>query len=146
MTASAATARAASIAVAAAAFRDPAARRRRRRAATRAPAASNDDDVASTSAASDEELIRRLHVAFLAVRRGSRFAAQEFALVATDAYEHGLSVASLRMDVALLGLSTSNAMGMSEQDAFLSHYGMCAMTLFELSWPSPRGGVDWCPV
>ena len=62
-------------------------------------------------------------MAFLATRRGSRFAAQEFAIIANEAYERGLSVASLRMDISLLGLSTQNRMGLSEQDAFLSNIG-----------------------
>ena len=86
-----------------------------------------------------EDILRRLHVAFLATRRGSRFAAQEFALVATDAYERGVSIPTLRMDISLLGLSTENRMGMSEQDAFLSNIGMAMMTLYELA-ASPGGG------
>ena len=40
---------------------------------------------------------------------------QEFALIVTEAYEAGLSVASLRMDLSLLGLSTTNRLGLSEQ-------------------------------
>ena len=31
------------------------------------------------------DILRRMHVAFLATRRGSRFAVQEFALIATEA-------------------------------------------------------------
>ena len=92
----------------------------------------------------------RLHVTFLALRRGSRFAAQEFAIVATEAYERGVTIPSLRMDISLLGLSTASDMGLSEQDAFLSHLGMCMMTLLELDWPSrgspAGGGARWSPV
>ena len=92
----------------------------------------------------------RLHVTFLALRRGSRFAAQEFAIVATEAYERGVTIPSLRMDISLLGLSTASDMGLSEQDAFLSHLGMCMMTLWELDWPSrgapAGGGARWSPV
>jgi hypothetical protein len=91
-----------------------------------------------------------LHVTFLALRRGSRFAAQEFAIVATEAYERGVTIPSLRMDISLLGLSTASDMGLSEQDAFLSHLGMCMMTLWELDWPSrgapAGGGARWSPV
>ena len=89
-----------------------------------ARASSSDDDAPPPSGEDTAELLSRLHVNFLALRRGSRFAAQEFALVATEAYERGVSLTSLRMDIALLGLSTSNALGLSEQDAFLSHLGM----------------------
>ena len=66
--------------------------------------------------------------------------------MATEAYEAGLSIASLRMDISLLGLSTTSRMGLSEQDAFLSNIGMCMMTLYELDWPSPGGGEGWSPV
>ena len=92
-------------------------------------ASSSDDDAPPPSGEDTAELLSRLHVNFLALRRGSRFAAQEFALVATEAYERGVSLTSLRMDIALLGLSTSNALGLSEQDAFLSHLGMSMLTL-----------------
>ena len=111
-----------------------------------ARASSSDDDAPPPSGEDTAELLSRLHVNFLALRRGSRFAAQEFALVATEAYERGVSLTSLRMDIALLGLSTSNALGLSEQDAFLSHLGMSMMTLYELGWPSPGGGEGWSPV
>jgi hypothetical protein len=89
-------------------------------------------------------------VIFLALRRGSRFAAQEFAIVATEVYERGVTIPSLRMDISLLGLSTASDLGLSEQDAFLSHLGMCLLTLWELDWPS-RGKVEdrqtkWSPV
>ena len=104
------------------------------------------DDVAPV----EDDLLARLHVTFLALRRGSRFAAQEFAIVATEAYERGVTIPSLRMDISLLGLSTASDMGLSEQDAFLSHLGMCMMTLWELDWPSrgapAGGGARWSPV
>lgn len=104
------------------------------------------DDVAPV----EDDLLARLHVTFLALRRGSRFAAQEFAIVATEAYERGVTIPSLRMDISLLGLSTASDMGLSEQDAFLSHLGMCMMTLWDLDWPScgapADGGARWSPV
>ena len=120
--------------------------RRRALAAGAAPSSAGGagDDMLRSS--ETEDILRRLHVAFLATRRGSRFAAQEFALVATDAYERGVSIPTLRMDISLLGLSTENRMGVSEQDAFLSNIGMAMMTLYELAWPSPGGGEGWCPV
>lgn len=112
--------------------------------ATPSSAGGAGDDMLRSS--ETEDILRRLHVAFLATRRGSRFAAQEFALVATDAYERGVSIPTLRMDISLLGLSTENRMGMSEQDAFLSNIGMAMMTLYELAWASPGGGEGWCPM
>ena len=120
--------------------------RRRALAAGAAPSSAGGagDDMLRSS--ETEDILRRLHVAFLATRRGSRFAAQEFALVATDAYERGVSIPTLRMDISLLGLSTENRMGMSEQDAFLSNIGMAMMTLYELAWTSPGGGEGWCPM
>ena len=39
------------------------------------------------------DILRRMHVAFLATRRGSRFAVQEFALIATEAGSLELRVA-----------------------------------------------------
>ena len=89
---------------------------------------------------------RRPHVPSLATPRASRIAAQEYAPVATDASERRVSIPTLRMDISLLGLSTENRMGVSEQDAFLSNIGMAMMTLYELAWPSPGGGEGWCPV
>ena len=103
-----------------------------------------DDNLLRSS--NTEDILRRLHITFLATRRGSRFAAQEFAMVATEAYERGVSIPTLRMDISLLGLSTENRMGMSEQDAFLSNIGMAMMTLYELQWPSYAGGEGWCPM
>ena len=108
------------------------------------------DGAGDDAAPAEDDLLARLHVTFLALRRGSRFAAQEFAIVATEAYERGVTIPSLRMDISLLGLSTASDMGLSEQDAFLSHLGMCMMTLWELDWPSrgaPAGGsARWSPV
>jgi hypothetical protein len=98
-----------------------------------------DDDASLADGSASADLLRRLHVNFLALRRGSRFAAQEFSIVATEAYERGVTMPSLRMDISLLGLSTASDLGLSEQDAFLSHLGMCMMTLWEMGWPS-RGG------
>ena len=120
--------------------------RRRALAAGAAPSSAGGagDDMLRSS--ETEDILRRLHVAFLATRRGSRFAAQEFAPVATDAYERGVSIPTLRMDISLLGLSTENRMGVSEQDAFLSNIGMAMMTLYELAWTSPGGGEGWCPM
>jgi hypothetical protein len=103
-------------------------------------------DADSPDASHDASLLSRLHVNFLALRRGSRFAAQEFALVALEAYERGVTVPSLRMDVSLLGLSTASHLGLSEQDAFVSHASVCLLTLWELRWPSPGGGPAWCPL
>ena len=93
-----------------------------------------------------EDILRRLHVAFLATRRGSRFAAQEFALVATDAYERGVSIPTLRMDISLLGLSTENRMGVSEQDAFLSAIDGVLLRLYQASYDLGEYGDarDWC--
>ena len=108
------------------------------------------DGAGDDAAPAEDDLLARLHVTFLALRRGSRFAAQEFAIVATEAYERGVTIPSLRMDISLLGLSTASDMGLSEQDAFLSHLGMCMMTLWELDWPSrgapAGGGARWSPV
>ena len=101
--------------------------------------ATGDDDASVADGSAD--LLSRLHVNFLALRRGSRFAAQEFAIVATEAYERGVTMPSLRMDISLLGLSTASDLGLSEQDAFLSHLGMCMMTLWELDWPSTGGAI-----
>ncbi len=120
--------------------------RRRALAAGAAPSSAGGAGDGMLRSSETEDILRRLHVAFLATRRGSRFAAQEFALVATDAYERGVSIPTLRMDISLLGLSTENRMGVSEQDAFLSNIGMAMMTLYELAWPSPGGGEGWCPV
>ena len=114
-----------------------------------APAAAF-DGAGDDAAPAEDDLLARLHVTFLALRRGSRFAAQEFAIVATEAYERGVTIPSLRMDISLLGLSTASDMGLSEQDAFLSHVGMCMMTLWELDWPSrgapAAGQARWSPV
>ena len=114
-----------------------------------APAAAF-DGAGDDAAPAEDDLLARLHVTFLALRRGSRFAAQEFAIVATEAYERGVTIPSLRMDISLLGLSTASDMGLSEQDAFLSHLGMCMMTLWELDWPSrgapAAGQARWSPV
>ena len=108
------------------------------------------DGAGDDAAPAEDDLLARLHVTFLALRRGSRFAAQEFAIVATEAYERGVTIPSLRMDISLLGLSTASDMGLSEQDAFLSHLGMCMMTLWELDWPSrgapADGAARWSPV
>jgi len=108
------------------------------------------DGAGDDAAPAEDDLLARLHVTFLALRRGSRFAAQEFAIVAAEAYERGVTIPSLRMDISLLGLSTASDMGLSEQDAFLSHLGMCMMTLWELDWPSrgapAGGGARWSPV
>ena len=108
------------------------------------------DGAGDDAAPAEDDLLARLHVTFLALRRGSRFAAQEFAIVATEAYERGVTIPSLRMDISLLGLSTASDMGLSEQYAFLSHLGMCMMTLWELDWPSrgapAGGGARWSPV
>ena len=113
----------------------------------------NDEDALdSVDSSSSKNLARRLDsllVPFLALRRGSRFAHQEFVMAATEAYDDAISLAKLKTETYLLGLSngsntearvhsTAQNMGTSEQEAFLSHLSMVYCTLHYMGRASKK--------
>lgn len=111
----------------------------RSRATSRATRAARDDPSSSRETAEDDvvdggdpgrDAVRALLPSFLAMRRGSRFAHQEFVRRCASARRaHGVSVADARIESALMGLSSSMRMGTSEQDAFASAVAMVTLTL-----------------
>lgn len=109
------------------------------RATSRATRAARDDPSSSRETTEDDvvdggdpgrDAVRALLPSFLAMRRGSRFAHQEFVRRCASARRaHGVSVADARIESALMGLSSSMRMGTSEQDAFASAVAMVTLTL-----------------
>ena len=111
-----------------------------------------EDALDSVDSSSSKNLARRLDsllVPFLALRRGSRFAHQEFVMAATEAYDDAISLAKLKTETYLLGLSngsntearvhsTAQNMGTSEQEAFLSHLSMVYCTLHYMGRASKK--------
>ncbi len=101
----------------------------------------DDDDTTS-------RILDSLLVPFLALRRGSRFAHQEFVMAATEAYDNAISLAKLKTEACLLGLSNGQNtegqltaavnMGTSEQEAFLSHLSMVYCTLHYMERESKK--------
>ena len=74
---------------------------------------------------------RGLLASFLAMRRGSRFAHQEFCARCARAHrERGVSVTDARLESAMMGLSSAMRFGTSEQDAFASAVAMVTLTLY----------------
>ena len=72
-----------------------------------------------------------LLASFLAMRRGSRFAHQEFCARCARAHrERGVSVTDARLESAMMGLSSAMKFGTSEQDAFASAVAMVTLTLY----------------
>lgn len=103
------------------------------------------EDVPETedAAPSAREAARRMLPSFLAARRGSRFAQQEFAqLCARATREEGLTVSDARVEAALMGLSAEVRMGQSEQDAFASATAMVALTLRRFDRTEAEGGSE----
>ena len=87
------------------------------------------DDAARASGTSDAT--RGLLASFLAMRRGSRFAHQEFCARCARAHrERGVSVTDARLESAMMGLSSAMRFGTSEQDAFASAVAMVTLTLY----------------
>ena len=77
--------------------------------------------------------IRALLPSFLAMRRGSRFAHQEFVRRCAECARsetRKATVSDARIEAALMGLSSVIRMGTSEQDAFASAFAMVTLTLF----------------
>jgi hypothetical protein len=120
-------------------------RRRRRRSSICVSALANDDENDDFDYAQEgelrwmnltiEETMDSLLVPFLALRRGSRFAHQEFVEQCTKAYDRAYSLQQIKTETYLIGLSTTattenvNRMGTSEQEAFLSNVSMVYCTL-----------------
>ena len=84
---------------------------------------------------------RGLLASFLAVRRGSRFAHQEFCARCARAHrERGVSVTDARLESAMMGLSSAMKFGTSEQDAFASAVAMVTLTLYRFDRIEAEGG------
>lgn len=93
----------------------------------------DDDDGDDESTTAVRTAIRALLPSFLAMRRGSRFAHQEFVRRCAECArsETGkATVSDARIEAALMGLSSVIRMGTSEQDAFASAFAMVTLTLF----------------
>ena len=84
--------------------------------------------------------IRALVPSFLAIRRGSRFAHQEFVARAAEAYRLGATVQDARIEAAMMGLSSVIRLGMSEQDAFASSVAMVHLTMRFMGEKGGRAG------
>lgn len=103
-------------------------------AASSSSSAGETDDDESTTAV--RTAIRALLPSFLAMRRGSRFAHQEFVRRCAECTRSETSararatVSDARIEAALMGLSSVIRMGTSEQDAFASAFAMVTLTLF----------------
>ena len=84
---------------------------------------------------------RGLLASFLAMRRGSRFAHQEFCARCARAHrERGVSVTDARLESAMMGLSSAMKFGTSEQDAFASAVAMVTLTLHRFDRIEAEGG------
>ena len=129
--------------------------RYRSRATSRATREARDDPSSSRETAEDDDddvvdggdprrdAVRALLPSFLAMRRGSRFAHQEFVRRCASARRaHGVSVADARIESALMGLSSSMRMGTSEQDAFASAVAMVTLTLRRFDEEATREETD----
>ena len=86
--------------------------------------------------------IRALVPSFLAIRRGSRFAHQEFVARAAEAYRLGATVQDARIEAAMMGLSSVIRLGMSEQDAFASSVAMVHLTMRFMGEKGGRAGAS----
>lgn len=106
-------------------------RRRRTRGTMETRAGEGNAEVdASEGSRASSAAARALRPSFLAARRGSRFAHQEFVRLCADAARRGtLTVGDARVEAALMGLSAEARMGQSEQDAFASAVAMVILTL-----------------
>ena len=129
--------------------------RYRSRATSRATREARDDPSSSRETAEDDDddvvdggdprrdAVRALLPSFLAMRRGSRFAHQEFVRRCASAHRaHGVNVADARIESALMGLSSSMRMGTSEQDAFASAVAMVTLTLRRFDEEATREETD----
>ena len=105
----------------------------------------DDDEISKNLTATLDKLL----VPFLALRRGSRFAHQEFVMAATEAYDEAISLGKLKTETYVLGLnsnisskssksSNNGSLGTSEQEAFLSHLSMVYCTLHYMGRASKK--------
>ena len=105
----------------------------------------DDDEISKNLTATLDKLL----VPFLALRRGSRFAHQEFGMAATEAYDEAISLGKLKTETYVLGLnsnisskssksSNNGSLGTSEQEAFLSHLSMVYCTLHYMGRASKK--------
>ena len=105
----------------------------------------DDEEISKNLTATLDELL----VPFLALRRGSRFAHQEFVMAATEAYDEAISLGKLKTETYVLGLnsnisskssksSNNGSLGTSEQEAFLSHLSMVYCTLHYMGRASKK--------
>ena len=105
----------------------------------------DDDEISKNLTATLDKLL----VPFLALRRGSRFAHQEFVMAATEAYDEAISLGKLKTETYVLGLnsnisskssksSNNGSLGTSEQEAFLSHLSMVYCTLHYMGRTSKK--------
>ncbi|CAL6287710.1 unnamed protein product [Bathycoccus prasinos] len=105
----------------------------------------DDDEISKNLTATLDKLL----VPFLALRRGSRFAHQEFVIAATEAYDEAISLGKLKTETYVLGLnsnisskssksSNNGSLGTSEQEAFLSHLSMVYCTLHYMGRASKK--------
>ena len=108
----------------------------------------DDEEISKNLTATLDELL----VPFLALRRGSRFAHQEFVMAATEAYDEAISLGKLKTETYVLGLnsnisskssksSNNGSLGTSEQEAFLSHLSMVYCTLHYMGRASKKTGA-----
>ena len=63
----------------------------------------DDDEISKNLTATLDKLL----VPFLALRRGSRFAHQEFVMAATEAYDEAISLGKLKTETYVLGLNSN---------------------------------------
>ena len=111
---------------------------RNRSVTTTTSASSSEDETETETDGGDENAVVRTAVrallpSFLAMRRGSRFAHQEFVRRCAECARsetHKATVSDARIEAALMGLSSVIRMGTSEQDAFASAFAMVTLTLF----------------
>ena len=105
----------------------------------------DDDEISKNLTVTLDKLL----VPFLALRRGSRFAHQEFVMAATEAYDEAISLGKLKTETYVLGLnsnisskssksSNNGSLGTSEQEAFLSHLSMVYCTLHYMGRASKK--------
>ena len=116
----------------------------RLRIVTTSSAASSSDARDGTTAedVGRTRAIRALVPSFLAIRRGSRFAHQEFVARAAEAYRLGATVQDARIEAAMMGLSSVIRLGMSEQDAFASSVAMVHLTMRFMGEKGGRAGAS----
>ena len=124
------------------ATRDSSARIRNHRSrVASAPETSGIDSDDGARARGTAGATRGLLASFLAMRRGSRFAHQEFCARCARAHrERGVSVTDARLESAMMGLSSAMKFGTSEQDAFASAVAMVTLTLYRFDRIEAEGG------